>query len=296
MTSPEISILTVNYKAPEHTDRMIKSIREFPPPCTYEIIVVDNNSGDNSVELLGGGNPDIKLIPLDKNIGFGAGNNRAAESASGKILVLINPDSVIEEGSFWNAIDYARSNKDVGVTGVKVVKPDGSIDQTARGFPDASTGLFGRSTFLGKISQKFSKGEKTGISGKNLQVDPAKTEPYTVDWVAGTVMFIRREVWDELSGFDEDFFLYWEDADLCYRATKLGYKIMYYPGSRLVHVAGVSAACDPAPSIMHFHRSAYHYVVKHLSPGPSFLRGFAWCALNLRAQLLIAKSRLKKNA
>ena len=177
---------------------------------------------------------------------------------------------------------------------MKIYTPEGKLEQSARGFPDASTGLFGRSTLLGKLAQKFGKTGKGGVSGKNLLVDPEKTEPYDVDWVAGTIMLIHRDCWDRIGGFDEDYFMYWEDADLCFRAKKAGFRTMYFPSSFVLHVPGSSARKNRAKTIRWFHNSAYTYIKKNVSPGPSFIRGFAWCALNSRAALLIARENLKK--
>ncbi len=295
MTELDISFITVNYRTSDLVDRLISSIRKFPPPCTHEIIVIDNDSQDNSVEHIKKSHPDVTLIPLEKNIGFGCGNNRGAEISSGRILVLINPDCEISEESFASGVEYLDRNPDVGILGLKIFTHEGVLEQSARGFPDPSTGLFGRSTFLGKIAQKFGKAGKGGVAGKNLMVDPDATEPYDVDWVSGALMMIRRECWDAIGGFDEDYFMYWEDADLCYRAKKAGLRTVYFPGSSVIHRPGSSSSKDPAPAIKWFHEAAYLYICKNVSPGPSLLRGFAWCALNMRAKILIARARKKKS-
>jgi len=296
MADTELSFITVNYRTPDLIDRLVRSISEFPPPLPYEIIVLDNASNDGSAESIPANNPDISFIPLDKNIGFGAGNNRASEVAKGRLLILINSDCELWEESFEGAVQFMDENPDVGIVGLRVITPEGKLEQSARGFPGASTGLIGRSTLLGKLAQKFGKSGGKGVAGRNLMVDPLKTEPYTVDWVSGTIMLIRRDLWDKLDGFDEDYFMYWEDADLCYRTKKAGYRTVYYPGSSVVHRPGSSAARDPVPAIRWFHESAYIYLRKNISPGPSLLRGFAWCALNARSAILVARARRKKSA
>ncbi len=292
MPGPEISFITVNYETPELVCRLIQSIRTNPPSRPYEIIVVDNNSSDRSCEIIPREHPDATLVALDTNTGFATGNNRGALLASGKWLVLINSDCEIQEESFEKVIRWLERNPDVGIAGTRVTTPEGKLEQSARGFPNASTGLFGRSTFLGKIAQKLGRTGSKGVAGRNLMVDPEKTEPYDVDWVSGTLMVIRRECWDKIGGFDEDYFMYWEDADLCYRAKQAGYRTCYFPGSYVIHRPGSSAAGNPVPAIRWFHDSAYLYVTKHVSPGFSFLRMFAWCALKLRAALLILRARL----
>ena len=293
MADIELTFITVNYRTPDLVDRLISSIRQFPPVLPYEIIAVDNSSGDNSMELIHSRHPDAKLVALSKNIGFGGGNNAGAKVAAGRILVLINSDCEIQRESFADAVKFMDQNPDVGIVGLKVFTPSGELEQSARGFPDPSTGLFGRSTFLGKLAQKSGRMGKAGLAKKNLLVDPDKTEPYDVDWVAGTIMLIRRECWDAVKGFDEGFFMYWEDADLCYRAREAGFRTVYFPGSSVIHRPGSSASKDPAPAIRYFHQSAYRYVTKHISPGWSFLRGFAWMALNGRAAVLIARAGWK---
>jgi len=231
------------------------------------------------------------MLQLEENIGFGGGNNQGADAARGRILALINPDCELKEESLTEPIRYLEEHADVGILGLKVVKPDGELEQSARGFPDASTGLFGRSTWLGRLAQRSGKLGRSTIARKNLLVDPEKTEPYEVDWVAGTMMLIKRECWDAVGGFDEGFFMYWEDADLCYRALRAGYKTVYFPGAYVTHSPGGSTSLDPAPAIRWFHQSAYRYLTKHISPGPSLLRAFAWCALNARSALLTARAR-----
>lgn len=294
MADPELSFITVNYKTPDLVNGLIESIRTYPPPFPYEIIVVDNDSADGSVEKFSHSHPDITLLALPENIGFGAGNNRGAEIAKGRILVLINSDCEVREESYQKGTAYLDGNPDVGILGLKVTTLEGSLEQTARGFPDASTGLFGRSTFLGKLAQKFGRAGKGGVAGKNLLVDPDKTEPYDVDWVSGTIMLIRRDCWDAVGGFDEDYFMYWEDADLCFRAKNAGFRTVFFPGSYIAHAPGSSAKKNRSKTIRWFHDSAYMYIKKNVSPGPSFMKAFAWLALNLRASILIAKENLKK--
>ena len=292
----DISFITVNFRTPQLVDGLISSIRKNPPPASFEIIVVDNDSGDGSAEKIRTRYPDIRLIELPKNAGFGAGNNRGVEKASGKFLALINSDCEVAEESFGPALEYIQRNPGVGIIGLRTFKPSGEIEQSARGFPDPSTGLFGRSTFLGKLAQKGKGGlGKSSLAKKNLLVDPSKTEPYDVDWVAGTMMLISRECWDAVNGFDEGFFMYWEDADICCRAKEKGFRTVYFPGGRIIHKAGSSASSNPSRSIRFFHQSAYRYVAKHISPGFTPLRVFAWTALNLRATLLIVKAGAAKS-
>ncbi|HEX9745414.1 MAG TPA: glycosyltransferase family 2 protein [bacterium] len=291
MSDIDLSFITVNYRTPDLVNLLISSIKENPPHYSYEIIAVDNDSGDDSIRLISQAHPDVRLIANSRNTGFGAGNNLAAREASGRILVIINSDCQIDMESFSNAVAYLDQHENIGILGLKVIRPDGVTEQTARGFPDPSTGLFGRSTFLGKIAQRTKLG-KSGIAKKNLLVDPGKKEPYEVDWVAGTAMLIRRECWDKLGGFDEDYFMYWEDADICYRAKNEGYISVYYPKASVTHRPGSSAEKSRIPTIRYFHASAYTYVAKNISPGPSFLRFFAWCALRLRATILIARARI----
>ena len=297
MTAAELSVIVVNYRTPELVDALLGGIERFPPPLAHEVIVVDNGSGDESIEFISKAHPDALIVRSPKNIGFAAGNNLGAERASGRFLVILNSDCELEEESFAGPIEYLQNNPDVGILGLRVVRPDGEVEQSARGFPGPSTGLFGRSTLLGKLAQRSKLG-KAGLARRNLLVDPERTEPYEVDWVSGTVMLIRRECWDAVGGFDTGFFMYWEDADLCYRAMKAGYRTIYFPGAHVVHRPGSSSALNPVPPIRWFHQSAYRYVTKHISPGPSLLRAFAWCALNARSALLIARARMRagKNA
>ena len=293
MSDIDISFITVNYRTPALVERLIESIHKSPPPLSYEIIVVDNASGDGIEESLRARFPDIKILVLPENIGFGGGNNRGAELARGRIIALINSDCEIREESFEKPARYLDENPGVGILGLKVITPAGQLEQTARGFPSPSTGLFGRSTMLGRLAQRRDKLGRLSLAKRNFLVDPDAKEPYEVDWVAGTVMLIKRDCWNALGGFDEGYFMYWEDADLCCRALNKNYKAVFFPGSIVVHVASGSSSRNPVPSIRYFHQSAYRYVTKNISPGWSLLRAFAWVALKIRAAVLIAKARSK---
>jgi GT2 family glycosyltransferase len=293
MPDIDISFITVNYRTPELVARLLDSLKHTPPTASYEIIVIDNASNDGIEKLIEVKYPDVKFLGLPKNIGFGAGNNRGAKIAHGRILALINSDCEVTEESFDKPSEYLKQHPEIGILGLKVYTPEGTIEQSARGFPNPSTGIFGRSTALGKLAQRGKLG-KLDVAKRNLQVDPDATEPYPVDWVAGTMMLISRECWDKIGGFDEDYFMYWEDADICQRALQAGFKTVYYPAANVIHRPGSSTSGDPVPSIKWFHQSAYLYVRKNISPGWSFVRMFAWLALNLRASMKIAKAKAAK--
>ncbi|MDP2737117.1 MAG: glycosyltransferase family 2 protein [bacterium] len=224
----DISIIIVNYKSKDLTLNCIKSIKDADwPGLDYEIIVIDNYSGDlrgDDLRQLG----DIKFIMNGRNLGMGAANNLGIRQAQGKYIVVMNPDTIAGKDVFINLFDYLENHSEVGAAGPKQLNPDGSLQDSCFRWPGLMTPLF-RRTPLGKI----------GLGKKDLDrflyKDYNKEKAREVNWLLGSFLFCRGEALRQAGVFDERFFLYFEDTDLCKRFHRLGWKVVFYPEVAIIH-------------------------------------------------------------
>ncbi len=222
-----------------------------------EIIVVDNASTDGAVELLQRDYPDVVTIPLDRNYGFGKANNVGIRRAKGEYILLINPDTVVQEDVLWRMMDFMAATPNAGLAGCKILNPDGSFEPASkRGFPSpwsAFSRVFG-------LSRLFPKSKLFG--GYNLTwLDPdTSTE---VEALSGCFMFFRAELLKELDGFDEDFFMYGEDLDLCWRVKEAGWQVWYHPVTYIIHLKGESTRRSSLDSIAMFYDAMEIFARKH---------------------------------
>ncbi|MCX7909349.1 MAG: glycosyltransferase family 2 protein [Ignavibacteria bacterium] len=266
MTSPlELSIIIVNYNVKDFLSQCLNSILKSQVNFGYEIIVVDNNSSDNSIEFLQSHFPFVKIIPLKENKGFGFANNVGFENSQGRYILLLNPDTVLQEDTLQVMYDFMESNKDVGVAGCKVLNPDGSLQLACRrSVPTpwvAFTKLFGLQRLFPK-SKLFGKYNLTYLN---------ENEVSFVDSISGSFMFLRREVYQKLDGFDTNFFLFGEDLDFCYRAKQLGWKIAYVPNTSIIHYKGQSSKRSLVDTSFHFFKSMEIFTRKHFGSRNWFL-------------------------
>ncbi|MDY7100748.1 MAG: glycosyltransferase family 2 protein [Actinomycetota bacterium] len=232
----DVSILMVGYKTRDELARCLESVQRTTTDVSYEIVLVDNNSEDGTVEMIRRDFPAVKLVALDENLGFGRGVNLAATKAAGRYYLLLNPDTIVHEGAIGALMRFAQDHPTAGLVGGRTLRPDGTHDPgSAWGRPTVwSTISFG----LG-LSRIF-KG--TAWFDPEAIPDWDRSTPREVGVVTGCLVFVSREVWDELGGFDTDFFMYSEDTDLSMRAWEAGYHPMITPDAVITHVVGASSA------------------------------------------------------
>ena len=255
----DLSIIIVNYNVKEFLLNMLDSVQKATKTISAEIIVVDNASDDGSVESIKEKFPSVKLIVNEKNIGFGAANNIAMLHASGKYFLLINPDTIVREDTFTKMISFFEQNPEAGIAGCKVLNADGSLQLACRrGFPGpwtSFTKVMGLSTLFPK-SRLFARYNLTYL-------DENKT--YEVDAVSGAFMMLRKEVYDKIGGFDQEFFMYGEDLDLCYRTQQAGYKVFYVHLTEIIHYKGESTKRSSMDETKVFYDAMHLFVRKHFS-------------------------------
>ncbi len=254
-------MLIVNYRAYLEVRSCLQSLGYHEGDSTYqpddlEVLVVDHGSDPRAASSLRTAFPRVQVFPFAANPGFAVGVNRAARAARGRYLLVLNPDCVLH-GKISSLVTWIDSHPTVGVVGPLVKDADGSVQASVRRFPNVTTWFAGRSSWL---TRAFPGNRWTR---RNVVLHDQAEGPIPVDWVSGACMLIRREAFDAVDGFDERFFLYWEDADFCFRARRAGWATVFHPDVTVTHSAGRSSAKAQARSLIAFHRSAYRYFRKN---------------------------------
>lgn len=264
----KISFVVVNYNVKEYLAQSIQSLERALKKIPYEIWLVDNNSVDGSVAYISKNFPSVNIIANDHNVGFGRANNQALDKVQGDFVVLINPDTVVQEDTFTKLLEFFNQTPDASVATCKIINPDGSFSVDCRHSIPTPLIAFWKVTGLSKLFQK------SNIFGKyNLTyLDPDQT--YSVPAISGSFMMIKKDALDKIGHFDERFFMYCEDIDLCYRLNKSGFRIFYVPTTQIVHYKGESTKKDKLDYVITFNRSLYKFFQKYYAPSSIFL--FRW--------------------
>ena len=283
-----VSVLIVNYRAYTELAACLYSLQRFLAD-DLEVIVVDHLSEPAAAARLVKRFEWIRLIEADANPGFAAGVNRAARDARGRYLLLLNPDCIVEGDVARPMAAWLDAHPEVAVSGPLLREADGSVQASARRFPDVTTGLAGRTSWLTRVwpTNRWTR--------RNLVAREAPHHPIEVDWVSGACMMVERKAFESVGGMDEQFFLYWEDADLCFRLKRAGWMTVYNPVPGITHLTSRSSVLARKQSLIAFHRSAYRYFRKH---GGRLARGAAplvFLVLQARLFLKLASLRLWRN-
>jgi N-acetylglucosaminyl-diphospho-decaprenol L-rhamnosyltransferase len=254
----DLSIIIVSYNGREHLRKCLQSLAAHGPGVEHEVIVVDNASQDGSAEMVAAEFPQARLLTLPKNVGFAAGANRGIRNAGGEAIVLLNPDSELEEDVFGPMLAYLRENPDIGILAPKLRDEDGSLQLSCRRFPTFSVAFFNRYSLLTRLLPR------NRFSARYLLTDWDHSAIAAVDWVSGACLMARRSLFEEIGPLDEGYFMYIEDVDLCQRVHRAGYKVVYFPEAAITHHIGRSSHTLPSRSIVERHRSMWHYYKKYL--------------------------------
>jgi GT2 family glycosyltransferase len=255
----DISIIIVNYNVKEFVKNLLYSLQKALDNYTSEIIIIDNASSDGSVADIKEKFIDVNLIANKVNIGFGKANNQGLEIAKGKYIVLLNPDTIVREDTFSNLIDFMKRTPNAGMTTCKVLNPDGTLQLACRrGFPGPWTSF----TKIAGLSKLFPKNKL--FSKYNLTYLD-ENEINEVDAISGSFMMFTREVYENVGGFDPQFFMYGEDLDLCYRVQQAGFKVYYVPSTEIIHYKGESTKRSNIDEVKIFYSAMHLFVKKHLS-------------------------------
>lgn len=258
----DLSVVIVNYQTFDLTKNTLNSILEYDYPFSYEIIVVDNASGDDSLSRLKDYfNDKVKFIASAENNGFAAGNNQALDIAQGRYVLLLNSDTIVWENTLENIYYYMEKHDNVGACGCRVLLENGELDKACkRSFPNVKNSFF-------RLFHIPTNSKDDNYNLDNLPDD----EIYEIDCLTGAFMFIRSKALNEAGFLDETFFMYGEDIDLCYRIKKSGWKIVYYGESKITHLKGASSKKQKSKLIYEFYRAMYIYYKKNHAEESSFI-------------------------
>lgn len=287
MTRPDVSAIIVNYNAGPELRRALQSIADELSACQWEAVVVDNASVDGSGDLVAEFGPRARLLRNERNVGFARGVNQGLAATSAPLVLIMNPDCRLAAGAFTSLKREMDRSDLCAITGPRILNPDGSMQGNARGDPDMFTGLFGRTTLLRRALPDLA------VSKRNVVSDAAVGNGHAsvnVDWLSGACMLARRDALHTVQGFDERYFLYWEDADLCRRLRASGYNVRYVPAATAVHRVGQSSRSARVSAIRAFHESAYLYYATHVAPGSWLRRLVAHALLSARCWLHLRKA------
>jgi GT2 family glycosyltransferase len=242
----------------------LQSVTQAIKGLDAEIIVVDNKSVDGSCQMIRDYFPDVILIPNNENYGFSKGNNIGVEKSRGEYVCILNPDTVVAEDTFKSLLQFAESQDNLGVVGCKL------IDGTGKFLPESK-----RNVPTAMVSLQKMIGDSSSYYANRLKEDEAGE----VDILVGAFLFLRRLVFDEVKGFDEDYFMYGEDIDFCYKVLKLGYKNYYYPKTTILHFKGESTLKDKRYA-KRFYSAMQIFYKKHFRKN-IFVDAIIWIGIKL---------------
>ncbi len=279
---PELTISIVNYNAGEHLLSCLRSLKEVKDEVDFEVWVIDNASFDGAAEIIAQRYPWVHLIKNQDNLGFGKAHNQVIKKVKSPFILFLNPDSKILPGTLKFMLDYMENNLEVGAASCKVEKPDGTLDWAShRGFP----------TPWASFLYFFFKNDRLyHLTDRDMEV------PHEVDSIVGAFFLTRREVLEKVGNFDEDYWLYAEDIDLCYRIKQAGYKVMYVPQVKIIHLKGVSSGikghsqkfttatlASKRRALDSFYYTMILFYKKHLAKDyPTFVNWLVYTGINLK--------------
>lgn len=233
-TRPDVSVVVVSFNTKDCLRECLLTLAANAGGVTYETIVVDNASKDGSADMIEREFPEAKLIRNDANLGFAAANNRGFAVANGRYIVLLNSDAFLKEGALQKSVQKMDADPKVGLGGARLVGRNDEWQPSARMFPSITNDFF----LLSGLSTKYSQSK---FFGRVDRTWADQSQPAEVDWVPGAYSIIRREALEKVGYFDERFFLYYEEVDLCRRIKAAGYSLWYWPDIVVVHIGGESS-------------------------------------------------------
>jgi len=276
-----LSVIIVSYNVKYFLEQCLCSVQRALDN-DVEVIVIDNNSSDGSVEYLQPRFPFVRYIASKENPGFAKANNQALQEATGKYVLFLNPDTIIPEDLFTSCVDFMESHAEAGALGVRMIDGSGRfLKESKRGFPSPWV-AFCKMAGLTKLfprSANFAKYYMGHLPEKYVHV---------VDALAGACMLVRKDVLDKTGGFDEQFFMYAEDIDLSYRIQQAGYKNYYFPNTPIIHFKGESTRKD-RHYVHLFYKAMIQFTRKHFKKNSALE-----AAINFRAWLASLGSGKKR--
>lgn len=285
----KLSVIIVNYNVRHFLEQCLHSVMKAAKGLSVEVFVVDNNSVDNSFEMVREKFPEVKIIANKENVGFSRANNQALRIAKGEYQLLLNPDTVVEEDTFKKVIDFMDNHPDAGGLGVYMIDGKGNfLPESKRGLPTPLVAFY-------KIFGLSALFPKSKIFGKYHLGYLDKEKIHEVEILSGAFMLMRKAALDKVGLLDEDFFMYGEDIDLSYRIIKGGYKNYYFPETRIIHYKGESTKKSSVNYVFVFYNAMIIFAKKHFSQKNASIFSFLInMAIYLRAGMAILNRFINK--
>lgn len=285
----KLSIIIVNYNVEYFLDQCLQSVFEGLEGINSEVFVVDNNSVDQSVQMVSQKYPSVQLIANTENFGFSKANNQAIDKASGEYILLLNPDTLVQKDTFCKVIDFMDAHPEAGGLGVQMIDGKGNfLPESKRGLPTPAVAfykIFGLSRLFPR-SKKFGKYHLSYLD---------KSQTHEIDVLSGAFMMLRKSVLDLTGTLDEQFFMYGEDIDLSYRITKAGFKNYYFADTKIIHYKGESTKKGSLNYVVTFYNAMRIFAEKHYSDNK--LKAFTFfikMAIFFRATIAIVHRFFKR--
>lgn len=264
MEDARLSISIVNWNTRDRLKDCLKSIYNNANSVTFETIVVDNNSGDDSSEMVRTMFPQVRLLENAENIGFGRANNQAIRASNGQYVLILNPDTLLSPGCLDSLVSLLAERTDVGAVGPKILNPDGSIQLTCiRNMPTVLTEFVEAAHLVGRFP-------RNRIVGHHYMTYCDRNVAREVDLLSGCCLMAKKAVLEAVGSFDEAFFIFGEDMDLCYSIRKAGWKLWYLPSAEVIHFWGESTKQIPREQVFHRQQAKYLFFRKHFGARKAF--------------------------
>ena len=287
---PDFSICIVTLNAVSYLRDCLISLRDNTHQASYEVIVVDNGSTDDTLPVLKQEFPSVTRISNAENLGYTRPMNQALQVANGRYLVQLNADTLVHPAAFDRLLGFMQTHADVGICTPKVLNSDGSLQLQCRRSAARPWDVI---TYFSGLWKLF---PRSPLFGRYLLTYRGEDEIHEVDAVSGSCMVIRREVIEDIGYLDGTYFAFQEDTDFCVRAHKAGWKVFFVPLAQITHFGGKSGTGhQPFRSIYHWHRSYLIYYQKHLAGNYFFLvNWFMYAAMTLKLGLALAANLFRR--
>jgi len=268
-----LSILIVSWNTSQLLENCLASILANPPTSPFEIWVVDNASSDDSARMVREKFPQVHLVDNRENVGFARANNQAMQRCSGNYLLLLNPDTLVESGALQALADFLDKTPEAGVAGARILNPDRSLQISSWPRPTLSRELWR----LLHLDSLLPYAEYTLTKWETNQAQE-------VDVLLGACVLLRKDVLDQVGFLDENYFMYSEEVDLCYRIQRAGWRLFWVPQAEVIHFGGQSTQQVPTPMFLNLYHGKIKYFRKH----------YGWLAAQIYKLILMiaALSRL----
>lgn len=279
----ELSIIIVSYNVMQYLRKCLLSVKKASEGIHCEIFVIDNHSSDGSEEMLQREFPELNLIFNDTNRGFSAANNQGIIAAKGKFVLLLNPDTTVNDDCFIKCLKFMNDHTEAGAVGVKMMDGEGVfLPESKRALPSTATSFF-------KITGLAAVFPHSSVFNRYYLPNVGINETAPIEVIPGAFMFIRREALEKAGIFDEDYFLYGEDIELSYRLLKTGYLNFYYPSVCIIHFKGKSTDRKSYNDISYFYKAMRIFAGKRQKEKFSILYFIIIPAIYLIETLAFAK-------